>query len=428
VIVWNELIPVQIRQLREYLGRAEELRRRLLEVNVARVLDDIDQFERVLPDRKREIAGLQQRLEEALRDSSKTDAQAAEKTLDPAIFGAERLGRLPHTLRTELAKLIEGLAEEERKAVEVVQGLEALIQRGPELSEVELLTEMVERVFVQVPMTLTQLSDRILELSLIQARARTESITLMPVKMEDHTALEIARRNRRDWMNARTRLVDAWRLIEFNADDLESDLDIVFSGDIQNVGDNPLKLKASAGRLRVGMQWDGPFTRLLERNVYRESLIDYQQARRSYYQFEDAISAGLRVTIRQIELNQVNFELRRAAVEVAVRQVQLARLRLQEPPRPGETPTFGPTTALFLVDALSALRRAQDAFLSVWVNYEVQRRILDLDLGTMRLDQEGQWIDPGPIGLQFGYPFAEPGNIPHDSPHDAELIPPGLIQ
>ena len=185
----------------------------------------------------------------------------------------------------------------------------------------------------------------------------------------------------------------------------------------------------------MGLQWDGPFTRLLERNVYRESLIDYQRARRDYYRFEDGVSLGLRETLRQIDVNQVNFELRRAAVEVAVRQVQLARLRLQEPPKPGETQTFGPTTAQNLVEALSALRGAQDAFLSVWVNYEVQRRILDLNLGTMQLDSEGAWIDPGPIGYDFGYPnpdavrqdtsalWMPPIELPVESMPEA--IPPG---
>jgi len=31
------------------------------------------------------------------------------------------------------------------------------------------------------------------------------------------------------------------------------------------------------------------------------------------------------------------------------------------------------------------------------VNYEALRRNLDLDLGTMQVDAEGLWIDPGPI-------------------------------
>src|SRR5690606_16397778 len=108
-----------------------------------------------------------------------------------------------------------------------------------------------------------------------------------------------------------------------------------------------------------------------ERNVYRQSLIEYQQARRSYYTLVDRIHQGLRETLRTIRLNELNFELRRAAVQVAFTQVDLARLRLAQPPKPGEVTTFGDTTARDLVQALADLLSVQNDFLSVWVNYEV---------------------------------------------------------
>jgi hypothetical protein len=59
------------------------------------------------------------------------------------------------------------------------------------------------------------------------------------------------------------------------------------------------------------------------------------------------------------------------------------------------------------VSALSDLLQAQNDFLSVWVTYELLRRTLDLDLGTMQLDSDGMWIDPGPIGPATGYPGVE---------------------
>ncbi len=192
-------------------------------------------------------------------------------------------------------------------------------------------------------------------------------------------------------------LVDSWRLIQFNANDLRSEVDIVFTGDISNRGDNPLALDDATGRLRAGVQFDAPLTRLSERNNYRQSLIEYDQARRSYYRYEDRIAQLLRDTIRRVELNQLNFELLRSAVRVSIAQVELAQLRLQEPPKPDEENILGATTARDLVSALSDLLNAQTDFLSVWVNYEVLRRSLDLDLGTMQLDPYGGWIDPGPI-------------------------------
>ena len=96
-------------------------------------------------------------------------------------------------------------------------------------------------------------------------------------------------------------------------------------------------------------------------------------------------------------MNQLDFELRRAAVFVAIAQLELTRLTLQKPPKAGETSEFGATTARDLLQASSALLSAQNAFLTGWLNYEIQRLNLDFDLGTMRLDENGMWIDPGPI-------------------------------
>ncbi|MFT5524547.1 MAG: hypothetical protein ACI9HK_002502, partial [Pirellulaceae bacterium] len=253
-----------------------------------------------------------------------------------------------------------------------------------------------------IPGLLSEVSAQVLELALIQVRARTEAVELASVEMESSTAIDVAKQNRRDWKNARANLVDAWRLVQFNADDLESNLDIVFSGDISNTGDNPLRLRDTTGRLQVGIEFDAPISRLGERNTYRQALIEYQQARRNFYSFEDQIASGLRSTLRTIDLHKVNFELRRAAIHVAVAQVELARLRLQEPPQPNEDQVFGATTARDLVSALSDLLNVQNDFLSVWVNFEVQRRSLDFDLGTMQVDAEGIWVDPGKITNDHG--------------------------
>ena len=52
-------------------------------------------------------------------------------------------------------------------------------------------------------------------------------------------------------------------------------------------------------------------------------MIEYQQAKRSYYRFEDRVAQTLRATIRRLELNQLNFEQQRLAVVGAIDQVVL---------------------------------------------------------------------------------------------------------
>jgi hypothetical protein len=58
------------------------------------------------------------------------------------------------------------------------------------------------------------------------------------------------------------------------------------------------------------------------------------------------------------------------------------------------------------------LLSAQNSFLTAWVDYEVQRLNLDFDLGTMRLDAQNNWIDPGPIEPERTAKGTEPPRAP----------------
>ena len=181
----------------------------------------------------------------------------------------------------------------------------------------------MEKLRGQFENRMNELYGLLLEISLSQAGARLESVTLTPVTLQSPQALEIARHNRRDWMNARAALVDSWRRIEFDANALKSGLNVVLNGDVRTVNDHPFDFRSSTGRLRVGVQFDAPLTRLVERNDYRETLIAYQRSRRNYMLFEDRVNQSLRNILRIIHMFEMNFEMSRAGVIVAVKQVDL---------------------------------------------------------------------------------------------------------
>ncbi len=261
----------------------------------------------------------------------------------------------------------------------------------------------------------TELSGVLLDTMLTQASVRLEAVELVPLEVTETQAFETAKQYRLDWMNARANLVDTWRQIEVAGNKLMSRLDLKVSGDLGTRGDNPAEFTADKGRIQMGLEFDSPITRLEERNDYREALIDYQRARREYMLFEDQISQSLRNTLRIVDLSQINFEIRRAAVLVAVAQVTQARLRLVEPPKQPvvagvvAVSQTSPTAARDLVSALNDLLDAQNDFLNAWVGFEVLRVLLDFEMGTMQLNQEGLWIDPGPIAPTLpGPPAPEP--------------------
>ena len=115
----------------------------------------------------------------------------------------------------------------------------------------------------------------------------------------------------------------------------------------------------------------------------------------NYYRFEDLVWQTLRSELRNIRYNQYNFELQRFAVRFAAQQITINEDLRQI----GETLglSSGPTAARDSITALNDLLTAQNQFLGVWVFYEVQRRNLDQDLGTIRVDGENIWCDPGDI-------------------------------
>ena len=270
-----------------------------------------------------------------------------------------------------------------------------------------------------------EFSGLLLSVSLNQTAVRLESATLPAVALSEDDALAIARENRLDWMNARARLVDAWRKMDYFANALKSGLSFTAEGGLGTLRNDAARFDSRTGVARVGLRFDTPLNRLVERNDYRESQIDYQRTRRDYMLFEDKISQSLRNTLRIIDLSQLNFELRRAAVQVAISQVDLARLRLEEPPRPGVVAQIGATTARDLVTALNDLLAAQNDFLSMRTGYEVLRLVLDFEAGTMQTDPDGMWVDPGPITgerLKNRSPRWKPAN-PLPSPATASISP-----
>jgi len=363
------------------------------------VADDFAKLETTMPARIRNLKRLQLRPEYNRGD------------VEPDAYSANLLEERVETLKDDREELLNRIAA----------NWEALERYTADVGGMQ--NEPARLALLEI---VTNLSGQVLELSLLQARARLDAIELVPIQILPSQAIAIASAKRFDWKNQRAAVIDTWRRIEFNANDLMSSLNVVFSGDMGTTRDNPIDFRSTTGNLNVGLQFDAPLTRVNERNVYRQSLIDYQQSRRRYMLFVDTVHQTLRQEIRQINLNQINFELNRAAVTVAIEKVDLARLKLMQPPAPGATATFSDTFARDLTQALNDLLQAQNDFMSVWVNYEVQRIQIDYDLGVMNLDDRGMWIDPGPVdGAKLLAETAEEC-MPEDLPFVREALEDGV--
>ena len=384
-----EMLEVLQRELEPLATFIEELLGKDLPI----ISQDIERLAEALPERRKQNASLLElyRTEQENICGLLNVSQVAE-----SIFEIDELDTLSDELRLEFAKLEERLKAYQMRIETLGKAFESLRSGEAAASDPrQLASRLRDDIILASQDVVADLGDDVLSLQLIQARARTESVVLPEVDIAPEVALEIARKNRRDWANARAALVDSWRQIEVTADDLESFLDVVFSGDVRNTGNNPFKLNSNTGNLRVGLQWDAPITRLNERNAYRTTLIRYEQAKRSYYGFEDSISQLLRSEIRQLQANRFTFELGRELIRNSAAQIDLNAD--QRALREARGQTVGPTAARDQIQALSALLNAQNGLLGIYVNYEVVRRGLDLDLGTMELTPDGLWLDPGKL-------------------------------
>jgi hypothetical protein len=312
---WSPEVESQLRHLRSRVGRIHQLHEQLVSTQLERAEKDIENLKSALPSRHNEVERLRKKYVDQREvwdqygglDPCQVKLAA---DVDPSVFDAQRLESLPAELAQEVQRLRDELAALQAPLTGIDAMLDELLQQPNKPTARDLYRQIESQIVFGIPGLLSDLSASTLDLSLLQARARVDAVALTPIDMPTDLAVEMARRYRHDWMNARASLVDSWRLIYFNADALQSTLDVVFSGDIRNVGDNPFHLSRREGQLRVGLQWDGPWTRLRERNTYRQALIEYQQARRSFYAFEDAVASSLRDTVRTIDLNQLNFERR----------------------------------------------------------------------------------------------------------------------
>ncbi len=392
---WPEELDREILAIGKGLDEALRLLALVQDRDVEEVKLDFEKLDEVRPRRVEYLKEL------------KNQVESGEIVLDvePVILDPDTV-RSTDELRPRLAKAVENL----QKHAEAFNKLRSIINSfentREQMGDTEALKEYIRTEILEtIPEELTEFRNTLLEVSLLQAVARGNSVEIPEVDLDSTLAIEIARCFRRDWMNARASLVDEWRQIEVVADQLEAGFDLVLEGDVGNFGNvdprspnNPFKLRYETGQLRGGFRFDAPIVRLAERNAYRETLIRYQQTKRTFYQFEDEIYRNLRQTLRNIELRKILYELNRKSIQIAIEEVELARFSLEEPARPGaDRSLVGPTTARDLLSAINGLQRAQTDFLNTWVSYEVLRRSLDFDLGTMQLDEMGIWIDPGAI-------------------------------
>lgn len=279
----------------------------------------------------------------------------------------------------------------------------------------------VQEFLIEVASGARDLRDKYLlrmsqSLEVLQASLRVEQLALVPFSLDQtmripdlEEVVALGLEYRHDLMNARAAVMDKRRQVEIQANRLEAGLDVTFRG---TQGLNP-DGKGNTNH-SAGVQFTTPLDQVLERNGYRQSIVEFQRARRSYMDQEDRVKQSIRRSWRQIQVQEYRIQVDRTAIRNAAVQYDSASLQAQGAQQ---------QNALSLQNALGSVLSSQNQLASDWVTYETNRLNIFRDMGIMEIDPRGVWKDR--FYLQMQSATAETVNSPAATP---DVVPPVPVE
>ncbi len=207
------------------------------------------------------------------------------------------------------------------------------------------------------------------------------------IRIEAESAVDVALHNRLDLHTERDRLEDAKRGVRIAKNDLLPDLNLAAGYGVASGGASA----AAATRVsdatpnqrsgQAGVTLRLPLDKKAERNAYRSSQIDLEQARRGLDQREDEVSRDIRNAIRELSQFQKQIELQLEQIASERRAVAVMQFRVEA----------GEAQQRDLTEARQSLNDAQNLLIDLKVQHFVARLRLRRNLGILFIDKNGMW-------------------------------------
>ena len=210
------------------------------------------------------------------------------------------------------------------------------------------------------------------------------------------TSSRYAVENRFDLMNVRAQVVDAWRQVRVFANALLGVFNVEYhlTANSPLTVAKPLAIGGSGTAHQLVLNTALPLVRVIERNNYRAALIGYQRQRRALQEGEDLAALAVRGQLSRLRQLAETYTIQQRQLDLAYLTIDNALEALVAPTAPGRNAPDGPAALTQqLLSAQRSLPQAQNALLTVWVNYLNARLQLYRDLELMPLDARGVWID-----------------------------------
>lgn len=217
---------------------------------------------------------------------------------------------------------------------------------------------------------------------------------VLPVAIDDQSAIAIALQRRRDHRTIVDEVEDAGRRIIVAEDALNMTLDFTAALNVPAESGKGLNLDWSKVNWSAGFQLDLALDKLTERNAYRSALITFDANIRAREQSEDQIGSDVRTALRNIQGAMDTYHIQDRAVELANQRVE------------AETELYaaGRAAARELLEAKDAQLQAQLDRTAAIVDYAIARLDLLNNLDAIALEPSGLRFD-----LTLPLPQAKPG-------------------
>jgi len=213
-----------------------------------------------------------------------------------------------------------------------------------------------------------------------------------PLEIPGEQAVGVALEHRLDLRTLLGRVFDAQRQVVVAADALKLGLKLEGTGQVgerrglSSAAQDNARLSVDRGVYSLGLLLGVPLERTAERNAYRASLIDLEQATRAVQDLEDQVKLNVRDALRKLLEARESYRIQAQAVALAERRVASTGLFLQA----------GRAQIRDVLEAQESLVSARNARTAALVNYRVAELELQRDMGVLTVDEKGLWSEYRP--------------------------------
>src|SRR5258705_3039790 len=211
-----------------------------------------------------------------------------------------------------------------------------------------------------------------------------EEPAFVPVGWDIGSAVQVAKKNRLDFLNRKEQLEDAHRGVRIAKNGLLPDLSLgVGYTRLGGPDASFLQQDFPDESYSAGLTLELPIDQRPQRDAYRTSQIALARAERSFSQFEDDLEVDVQSTFRELARSKQSLDIQTQLISDQERNVKIAQLRFEQ----------GNFSNRDVVEAQQSLLDARNALIQEKVSYEIARLGLLKNLGILFIDEKGMWTE-----------------------------------